>query len=122
MMQHDLWFSSGLALLLHAGHVLSLCHPPQPIQTHKISYLCIQLNITLPVSLGSVRVSVLCKANVGVCFFVMQKATPPPSETESSAKGKPLSASQEVLVDKAPIIKDRKVRITPPAPQVLPAT
>ncbi|XP_041914824.1 LETM1 domain-containing protein LETM2, mitochondrial isoform X2 [Alosa sapidissima] len=34
----------------------------------------------------------------------LEKATPPPSETEASAKGKPLSASLEELVDKAPII------------------
>lgn len=44
-------------------------------------------------------------------FFSMsvsQKATPP-VEAETAAKGNPLSSSVEVLVDSAPVIKDRKV-------------
>ncbi|XP_063065949.1 LETM1 domain-containing protein LETM2, mitochondrial isoform X2 [Engraulis encrasicolus] len=40
----------------------------------------------------------------------LEKATPPPSEAEAAAKEKPLSASLEVLVDTAPIIKDRKAK------------
>ncbi len=40
---------------------------------------------------------------------VLQKATPPPVEAETTAKGNPLSSSVEVLVDSAPVIKDRKV-------------
>ena len=53
---------------------------------------------------------------VCVCVFYLQKATSTPSEMEASAKEKPLSASQEglvdkeVMVDKAPIIKDLTVR------------
>lgn len=39
---------------------------------------------------------------------VSQKATPP-VEAETAAKGNPLSSSVEVLVDSAPVIKDRKV-------------
>lgn len=39
---------------------------------------------------------------------VSQKATPP-VEAETTAKGNPLSSSVEVLVDSAPVIKDRKV-------------
>lgn len=38
----------------------------------------------------------------------LEKATPPPVEAETTAKGNPLSSSVEVLVDSAPVIKDRK--------------
>uniref|UniRef100_A0A673GZG6 LETM1 domain-containing protein LETM2, mitochondrial-like n=1 Tax=Sinocyclocheilus rhinocerous TaxID=307959 RepID=A0A673GZG6_9TELE len=38
----------------------------------------------------------------------LKKATPPPVEAETAAKGNPLSSSVEVLVDSAPVIKDRK--------------
>uniref|UniRef100_A0A672S0T3 Leucine zipper and EF-hand containing transmembrane protein 2 n=1 Tax=Sinocyclocheilus grahami TaxID=75366 RepID=A0A672S0T3_SINGR len=38
----------------------------------------------------------------------LEKATPPPVEAETAAKGNPLSSSVEVLVDSAPVIKDRK--------------
>ncbi len=47
----------------------------------------------------------------GLIFImsVSQKATLPPVEAETTAKGNPLSSSVEVLVDSAPVIKDRKV-------------
>uniref|UniRef100_A0A671QTH3 Leucine zipper-EF-hand containing transmembrane protein 2 n=1 Tax=Sinocyclocheilus anshuiensis TaxID=1608454 RepID=A0A671QTH3_9TELE len=38
----------------------------------------------------------------------LEKATPPPVEAETTAKGNLLSSSVEVLVDSAPVIKDRK--------------
>lgn len=43
--------------------------------------------------------------------FVTQKATPPPVESEAAAKGNSLSSSVEVMVDSAPVIQDRKVRM-----------
>uniref|UniRef100_A0A8C2HVK5 Leucine zipper-EF-hand containing transmembrane protein 2 n=1 Tax=Cyprinus carpio TaxID=7962 RepID=A0A8C2HVK5_CYPCA len=39
----------------------------------------------------------------------LEKATPPPVEAETTDKENPLSSSVEVLVDSAPVIKDRKV-------------
>lgn len=38
----------------------------------------------------------------------LERSTPPPVEAETTAKGNPLSSSVEVLVDSAPVIKDRK--------------
>ncbi|XP_056322565.1 LETM1 domain-containing protein LETM2, mitochondrial [Danio aesculapii] len=38
----------------------------------------------------------------------LEKANPPPVEAETSAKGNPLSSSVEVMVDSAPVIKNRK--------------
>lgn len=42
---------------------------------------------------------------------VSQKVTLPLVEAETAAKGDPLSSSVEMLVDSAPVIKDRKVEI-----------